>query len=124
MLNLIADIEKALKYNCFRSAIGLALTLPDICGQVAFPKEKSVGKRYEKWCDEYLNNKDFITTGTDSVSNKIISGQMCYKLRCCFLHSGNLELNQRQNDSFPHFELRISSSEDSGIYTEPIYTDK
>lgn len=120
MLDFIVDIENALQCNCLRVALGMALTLPDICGQVEYPELK-VGERYSKWCDKYLKNQGFITTG-DSV-DRIISGDMCYKLRCAYLHSGNLELNQRENDDFPDFRLLMCNKDDKGIYCEPLYKD-
>lgn len=121
MLDMIADIENALKHNCLRVALGMALTLPDICGQIEYSEIKTVGERYSKWCDKYLKNQGFITTGASG--NKVISGDMCYKLRCAYLHSGNLELNQRDNDDFPEFQLIMNNPEDQGIYCEMQYKD-
>lgn len=118
MLELINDIENALKNNCLRVALGMALTIPDICGQVEFPKS-NVGERYSKWCDKYLKNQGFITTGNSG--DKVISGDMCYKLRCSYLHSGNLELNQRKIDDFPEFHLLMCNKDDRGIYCEPLH---
>ena len=48
---------------------------------------------------------------------------MCYKLRCAYLHSGNLELNQRNSDNFPEFHLLICNKDDRGIYCEPLHKD-
>ena len=118
MLDLINDIENALKNNCLRVALGMALTIPDICGQVEFPK-LDVGERYTKWCDKYLKNQGFIKTGNSG--DKVIPGDMCYKLRCSYLHSGNLELNQRKKDDFPEFHLLMCSKDDGGIYCEPLH---
>lgn len=118
MLELINEIENALKNNCLRVALGMALTIPDICGQVEFPK-LNVGERYSKWCDKYLNDQGFVTTGNSE--DKVISGNMCYKLRCSYLHSGNLELNQRKNDDFSEFHLLMCSKDDRGIYFEPLH---
>ena len=118
MLDLINDIENALKNNCLRVALGMALTIPDICGQVEFPK-LNVGERYSKWCDKYLKNQGFITNGNSG--DKVIPGDMCYKLRCSYLHSGNLELNQRKNDDFPEFHLLMCNKDDRGIYCEPLH---
>ncbi len=121
MLSLIKDIEKALQCNCLRVALGMALTLPDICGQVEYPEIKAVGERYIKWCDNYLKNQGFITI--DGSGDKVIFGDMCYKLRCAYLHSGNLELNQREKDDFPEFSLLMCNKEDRGIYCEPLHRD-
>lgn len=121
MLDLIMDIENSLKHNCLRVALGMALTLPDICGQVEYPQVDKVGERYIKWCDQYLKNQGFITNG--DFGNKVISGDMCYKLRCAYLHSGNIELNQREKDDFPKFRLLMCSKDDDGIYCEPLHKD-
>ena len=121
MLDLIADIENALEHNCLRVALGMALTLPDICGQIEYSEVKKVGERYSKWCDKYLKNQGFIITGDSG--DKVISGDMCYKLRCAYLHSGNLELNQRNNDDFPEFHLVMCNPEDQGIYCETQFRD-
>lgn len=120
MINLIEEIQNTLKSNCLRVALGMALTLPDICGQVEYPK-LNVGERYSKWCNTYLRNQGFITTGGSG--DRVISGDMCYKLRCAYLHSGNLELNQRRNDEFPEFRLLMCNKDDKGIYCEPVHKD-
>lgn len=118
MLDLITDIENALQNNCLRVALGMALTLPDICGQIEFPKLR-VGERYVKWCDQYLKNQGFITSGDSE--NKVISGDRCYKLRCAYLHSSNIELNQRKKDDFPEFRLLMCNKDDNSIYCEPLH---
>ena len=51
MLELIEEIQNTLNSNYLKVALGMVLTLPDICGQVEDPKVKSVGERYSKWCD-------------------------------------------------------------------------
>ena len=124
MLDLIHDIELALDNGNLRCALGMALTLPDICGIVEFPGCDKVEKRYVGWCDSYLFNQGFFPTHVIDLDNppekeelsRAISGDMCYKLRCAYLHSGNLELNQRKNDDFPVFHLQLTSSEENGIY--------
>ena len=121
MLKLINEIRTSVKAGLFRCALGMALTLPDICGQVEYPKEKGVGKRYEDWCNKYLMNQGYITVGgeSDNPPSAILTGDICYKLRCAYLHSGNIELNQRNGDKYPFFELRMTSVKDNGIYIEP-----
>lgn len=125
MLELIKEIESALDNNLIRCALGMALTLPDICGKVGFPEYKDDSKkRYEEWCNKYLFNQGFYPTHIMDLDNpdrkgersRVISGNLCYKLRCAYLHSGNLQLNQRPNDDYPQFLLRISTSKENGIY--------
>ena len=38
MINKIESIEKAIKYKCYLPALSLALTIPDICGQIEYPQ--------------------------------------------------------------------------------------
>lgn len=129
MLELIKDIEETLENGNIRCSLGMALTLPDICGIVEFPEYKEeVSKRYIGWCEKYLFNQGFLPSRIIDLDNpdnngeksRIIEPDMCFKLRCAYLHSGNLELNQREKDSFPKFHLRLTSSIDNGIYLAKI----
>lgn len=117
MLDLIEEIEKATEAGFLKVALGMALTLPDICGQIEYPDINRVGDRYAKWCDKFLHNQGFTTVGNED--GKIISGDMCYKLRCSYLHSGNTELNQRKRDDYPDFILILCNKENQGVYCEP-----
>lgn len=42
MDRLIAEIQDNLKRKNYLSALSLALTLPDICGKIAFPEMKKM----------------------------------------------------------------------------------
>jgi len=70
------------------SALGMALTLPDICGNIAYPNTGN-GFRYKKWFDEYALPKSGISVDEGFMS---VDGAVCYKLRCAYLHSGNFDL--------------------------------
>lgn len=130
MIELIEEIRFCIKHDKLRSALGMALTLPDICGNIEFKGQNiKVEKRYVGWCDRYLFNEGHITAiigssheGGEFGKQRVIDPMYCYKLRCAYLHSGNAILNQREKDDFPEFELRISSSEVNGVYTEPYTT--
>lgn len=103
IIDRIEEIRKDIEAACYQSALALALTLPDICGQVAHPemvyktgknKEKrSAGKQYSTWFDENL--KDDYMHPVLNEQNEIIdyrqyfTGKMCYLLRCSYLHSGD-----------------------------------
>lgn len=96
MLEKINDVTKALETGAYLSALALALTLPDVCGKLKYPSAKSK-QRYTDWFDEYytpFHNPDY--SHPDAISelhhpDKMprIDGQLCYKLRCAFLHEGN-----------------------------------
>jgi hypothetical protein len=88
MIEYLNDIRKAIENDCWYSALALALTLPDICGEIEFPQITSVGKRYRQWFLNHIeNNKYFIVSG-----HNIFSSKECYELRCSFLHSHSYDI--------------------------------
>ena len=50
---IIKEINLSLENECYLSALGMALTLPDICGKAEYPNEKSTTKRYIEWFNTY-----------------------------------------------------------------------
>lgn len=64
------------------SALGIALTLPDICGNIAYPETK-VAFHYKKWYDEYVGPINAIRHEDGFIS---VDSEVCYKLRCAYLH--------------------------------------
>lgn len=89
MVEKIQQIRKALECECFLPALSLALTLPDICGQVEYPSEQSSKKRYSKWFDTYATSFWL----DDETSIQKFTGELCYQLRCAYLHAGNTDVN-------------------------------
>ena len=47
---IVKEINICLENDCYISALGMALTLPDICGRAKYPqwKKHDVGLRYKK----------------------------------------------------------------------------
>lgn len=113
MIEKINEIERAIECGYYYSALALALSIPDICGQVYCPNlagTKNSGKRYRKWFDDYVARYYF----KDSVkypngSDVAFNGFACYLLRCAYLHSGNYDL-KAQDDSIKIKEFRIHYS--------------
>ena len=87
MIDKVNDIKRALESKAYLAALSLALTLPDICGKVAYPTMR-VGARYAKWFEDYISQ--FYNPPIDEYTPKF-TGEMCYKLRCAYLHAGNTE---------------------------------
>ena len=85
---IVNEINKLLLDGYPYSALGMALTLPDICGNIAYPNTGN-GFRYKKWFDEYALPKSGISVDEGFMS---VDGEVCYKLRCAYLHSGNFDL--------------------------------
>ena len=88
MQNLLLSITKALENENWYAALFLALTLPDICGKIQYPKVKSSETRYVQWFNKYLSNKYTHEIGADRKKHVFLSGEDCYALRCSLLHEG------------------------------------
>lgn len=90
MLEKIKAIRKALQDENPYVALALALTLPDICGQIEYPWKK-VGERYKDWFDNNVLPQYY------KVNNELefpFDGKVCYQLRCSYLHSGNSDVEK------------------------------
>lgn len=85
---MVSEIKGLLRDGFPYSALGIALTLPDICGNIAYPRTK-VADRYKKWYDEYVFPISAIRPDDGFIA---VDGEVCYKLRCAYLHSGNFNL--------------------------------
>ncbi len=86
---MIEDIEKAVDAGAYRAALALALMIPDVCGQIAYPDTTSVGNRYRRWFNKYVKKYYPKTKIHEYFGINTFDGYMCYKLRCAYLHSGN-----------------------------------
>lgn len=83
----------------YLSALSLTLTLPDICGKIAFPEMKKkgrpdVGGRYARWYNEYIYPSEnpsnlFEIDTSESIPVNPLNGYAVYKLRCALLHEGS-----------------------------------
>ncbi|WP_423190187.1 hypothetical protein ACO1PF_04750 [Alkalibacterium sp. f15] len=121
MLKKIEEIRRSLEHKLYLTALSLALTIPDICGQIEYPEyvnkkgNRLVGMQYKLWFDEWVNHYYADPTGwTEDYSkakNPYFTGQMCYDLRCSYLHSGNVDIQKfgekedKENLYSYHFEL-------------------
>jgi len=134
MIKKINSIRNALECECYLPAFALALTLPDICGQIEYPDYvnkkggRLVGKQYKTWFDEWANHLYADPTGwTDDykkAKSPYFTGQMCYELRCSFLHSGNSDIKDfgekedEENRYSYYFELCINGGDSFGMIWE------
>lgn len=121
-LNRIEEVELNIRDERWQSALALALTLPDICGGIAFPDivkkyrdgrvmldrqknpTRDVGTQYIRWFDEYAS--DFFKVSPESPA-PYICGERCWQLRCEYLHQNKGFLNV-QNESSIRFHLGIN----------------
>lgn len=91
MDSVVSEVRCCLESGNYRAALVLALTIPDICGLVEHPEcRKKSKKRYVAWFNDHIlvnYAKKFTPEG--GVSKPYFDGDMCYSLRCKFLHEGN-----------------------------------
>ena len=93
-LGKIIEIRAALSAELYNCALIMALTLPDICGKVEYPKENAK-KRYVEWFSVYA--KPFFTVSATKFPEETpvdvtwLSPEECWALRCAVFHSGNYE---------------------------------
>lgn len=124
MERLIKSIRDSLSSGNYIAAITLAVTLPDICGNIECPDCDSTEKKYTDWCKRNL--EDYYRIKVDESNfllNRVgISRKKCedgkyeltflksvclYHLRCALLHSGHLDLEhcKKKSGEFDEFEF-------------------
>nr|WP_314784010.1 hypothetical protein [Olsenella uli] len=91
----IDDVRAAIDAGNLLSALALALTFPDVLGQVMYSNAgkkhdgRNIGVRYAKWFDEYVGAEYRAPEEPGSRELKsYFTGRMCWKLRCAYLHEG------------------------------------
>ena len=107
MINrIVSEIRSALENDLFIVALQAALTLPDICGKVAFPNENT-SSRYKKWYDEEIGEYEHAPNNTHM---PYLSGEVVYNLRCALLHEGNPNVEKEKTD-IGEFTLVLQKAE-------------
>ena len=113
-LHRIEEVELNIEDGRWQSALALALTLPDICGGIAFPEivkryrdgravldrnqrpTRDVGNQYIRWFDTYA--APFFKVSAQDIS-PYICGERCWQLRCEYLHQNKGFANTEDNTS-------------------------
>lgn len=116
ILKLIDDIRKALDCELYFVALNTALSLPDICGKVAYPDERSSRKRYINWYEEEIGQYEKIDE-----SMPYLSGEVLYSLRCSLVHEGNPNMQNRdlnKDKMLDYFCISIQKPKPSNIYLD------
>ena len=93
---ILSSIKSSLESKNYVAALGMALTIPDICGNLEYPNKRT-GDRYKSWyinyveCEEskisynkYTNEEEY----PEIIPN--CDAETVYKLRCSFLHAGQV----------------------------------
>jgi len=121
-LHRIEEIELNIDDRRWQSALALALTLPDICGGIAFPEivkkyrdgrvrmdkqnnpTRDVGAQYVKWYDTFAS--DYFKMSPED-ERPYICGERCWQLRCEYLHQNKGFLND-ENEEEVRFHLGVN----------------
>ena len=90
---LINEINLALDHNLYFSALALTLILPDACARVEYPN-KIPSERYKIWYKTYIGNRIIASEECPNIDETV-----AYNIRCCFLHEGNPNVNDKSKIS-------------------------
>lgn len=115
---LIEEVTDCLNKGNSLAALIAALTIPDICGKVLYPKSEN-GERYKKWFNEYIGNYEqspFDKKKPKEDQLPYMNGTVIYKLRCSLLHEGTDDIGSEINiDDFNLIFYKRSISESKSI---------
>ena len=121
-LHRIEEVELNIEDGRWQSALALVLTLPDICGGIAFLEivkcyrdgravldrkqrpTRDVGNQYIRWFDTYA--APFFKVSAQDIS-PYICGERCWQLRCEYLHQNKGFANTEDNTSI-RFHLGVN----------------
>lgn len=92
------EIKKILGEGHLRSALILALTLPDICSKNdSNLNGMKSDERYAKWFDENIVKYNKGEVGKEGDSFDCFNGYMCYLLRCRMIHGEPIDIEEVPN---------------------------
>ncbi len=89
MNHVATSIRQAVEQQNWYAALALALAVPDICGRIALPEEKSSRRRFEAWWAEWAEPA---FTAERPTKHVFVPAGDAYALRCSFLHEGSGDL--------------------------------
>ena len=116
MDNLIKALESSVANKNWYGSLFIALSVPDICGYLEFPTERSQ-TRYERWFETYMLPKYSACVGPNRTPHVFLSPSDCYALRCALLHEGREEIaEQCARDVLDHFHFIEPPPNDNTIH--------
>ena len=89
---IIKEINASIENGCYMTALIAALSLPDMCGKVEYPSEKSSKKRYQDWYEEWIGQYE---THEES-KMPYLDKDTIYDLRCSLVHEGEIKINDKR----------------------------
>lgn len=113
---LINEVEKAIEAKFYLAALHMALSIPDMLGQIAYPELDKVNDWYIKWFDENVRN---ITFGYLYSENLLrinydcpkMCGEVCYALRCKLFHEGVNDIKDKTKARINEFVLSFTDED-------------
>lgn len=91
----IDETKKCLANGNNLAALIVALTIPDICGKVLYPNDKTA-ERYKKWFDSNIGDYEQSPLEKEKPESErmpYMNGDVFYKLRCSMLHEGTDDIS-------------------------------
>jgi len=118
---LINEIQHTMDQNCYIASLFLALAIPDICGQIAYPNltvrkgKRNIQEQYIKWFDGHVDYS--IYDAKDEFAH--FSGELCYALRCSIMHTGSTDIGKKFIDlSLNDFNFILESKNEYELYID------
>lgn len=120
------EIRSLLLQGYYKSALTMALLIPDICSKVTYPELKNLKEsdchRYEKWYNEFVYNSEQGEHGRIHSNFDCFNGKMCYLLRCRLVHGDEEDIEEFVNrpestfiktDGYKHVYFELTDLEAS-----------
>lgn len=107
---MVDEVEKATEHKLFLSALHMALSIPDVLGNIEYSSGNRKEK-YIKWFDEFVKN-DFGmpyygSFGKDE-NQPQFDGKVCYRLRCSLFHELSNKMAEKDSNELVIDEFVIS----------------
>ena len=117
MNHFINALETSIQTENWYSVLFISLSLPDICGKIDEPNEKSSKKRMINWFNKYLKSVYTRKIGADQTEYTFLSGADFYALRCAYLHEGSDEITgQKAQETLENFKFIQPSSNNFSMH--------
>lgn len=98
----LKEIDWLYKNKMYKSALILALTIPDICSKIFYPNENQ-SVRYEKWFNKNVYDYEQGTHGKNNKNFDCFNGHMCYMLRNALVHGDTNDISNLANSQDSSF---------------------
>jgi hypothetical protein len=118
MQQFVSAIEQALTDQNWTAALFISLSLPDICSRLQSEDDRTDGKKYASWFDQYLSSVYKVNIPGGG-THTFMSGDDCYVLRCSLLHQGFSDVSHQKKKgvldrfyftSLPQHRIQIAAT--------------